>query len=66
LALDYIHVGTAPGRSGLVVNPERHGKSYNFVFCDAHVEGLDPKTAYDFTNSAVRFNNDHQPHPETW
>jgi hypothetical protein len=27
---------------------------------------LDPKIAFNITNSAVRFNNDHQPHRELW
>jgi prepilin-type N-terminal cleavage/methylation domain-containing protein/prepilin-type processing-associated H-X9-DG protein len=66
-ALDYINVGIAPRLScGLPVNPERHGRGYNLVFCDAHVEALDPRVAFDLTNSGARFNNDHQPHPETW
>jgi prepilin-type N-terminal cleavage/methylation domain-containing protein/prepilin-type processing-associated H-X9-DG protein len=46
--------------------PPRHGKSYNFAFCDGHVEGLNPDWMFNPTNSAVRWNNDHQPHPETW
>ena len=65
-ALDYIHVGIAPREWGLAVDPERHGRSYNLVFCDAHVEGLPPGVAFDLTNSAARFNNDHQPHRESW
>ena len=51
---------------GLFRSPERHGKIYNAAFCDGHVEGIDPKVAYDVTNSATRWNKDHQPHPEMW
>ena len=46
--------------------PSRHGRNCNFVFCDAHVEALLPTIHSNPTNSAVRWNNDHQPHPETW
>jgi prepilin-type processing-associated H-X9-DG protein len=46
--------------------PSRHGPNCNFVFCDAHVEALLPAIHSNPTNSAVRWNNDHQSHPETW
>jgi prepilin-type N-terminal cleavage/methylation domain-containing protein/prepilin-type processing-associated H-X9-DG protein len=46
--------------------PARHGKTYNFAFCDGHVQALNPDWMFNPTNSAVRWNNDHQPHPETW
>jgi prepilin-type N-terminal cleavage/methylation domain-containing protein/prepilin-type processing-associated H-X9-DG protein len=46
--------------------PPRHGKHYNFACCDGHVEGLNPSWVYNPTNCAVRWNNDHQPHMETW
>jgi prepilin-type N-terminal cleavage/methylation domain-containing protein/prepilin-type processing-associated H-X9-DG protein len=46
--------------------PERHGKNYNQLFCDGHVTAIPPVVVFDFTNSAGRWNNDHQPHPETW
>ena len=63
LATDIICVGKS---WGLLLNPERHGKAYNLVFCDAHVEGSAPNIAFNITNCAVRFNNDHQPHRELW
>ena len=46
--------------------PLRHGKPYNTAFCDAHVEGIVPAILFSPTNSAMRWNNDHRPHPETW
>jgi prepilin-type N-terminal cleavage/methylation domain-containing protein/prepilin-type processing-associated H-X9-DG protein len=46
--------------------PTRHGQKCNAVFCDAHSEAIDSFKLFNPTNSAVRWNNDHQPHPETW
>jgi prepilin-type N-terminal cleavage/methylation domain-containing protein/prepilin-type processing-associated H-X9-DG protein len=46
--------------------PLWHGGNCNVVFCDSHVEGIAPASLFNRTNSAVRWNNDHQPHPETW
>jgi len=46
--------------------PPRHGKNYNVGFCDGHVEGLRPAQLFNPTKTAVLWNNDHQPHPETW
>jgi prepilin-type N-terminal cleavage/methylation domain-containing protein/prepilin-type processing-associated H-X9-DG protein len=46
--------------------PPRHGKNYNFACCDGHVEGMPPGTLFSPWVNAVRWNNDHQPHPETW
>jgi len=51
---------------GFTACVERHGKTYNAAFCDTHVEGIPPIMLYSLTNSAARWNNDHQPHPETW
>ena len=51
---------------GFMYYPERHGKNYNQAFCDAHVEAGKPSILFNVTNSAPRWNNDHQPHPETW
>src|SRR5262249_44236687 len=47
--------------------PVRHGKNYNQLCCDGHVESLDPKILFDAqTQTAVRWHTDHQPHPEMW
>ena len=57
----------APWRlsTGLVV-PERHGRSYNLLFADGHIEAIPPMVLFNITNMAARWNNDHQPHPEMW
>ena len=44
----------------------RHGKNYNQVYCDAHVEAIPPVVLFNPTNSATLWNRDHQPHPERW
>ncbi len=46
--------------------PLQHGRNCNLVFCDAHVEAMPSLKLFNPTNSAIRWNNDHQPHPETW
>jgi prepilin-type N-terminal cleavage/methylation domain-containing protein/prepilin-type processing-associated H-X9-DG protein len=56
-----------PDRDGWKeVNPLRHGKGFNMVFCDAHVLLVAHKDLFNPTNTAVLWNNDHQAHPETW
>jgi prepilin-type processing-associated H-X9-DG protein/prepilin-type N-terminal cleavage/methylation domain-containing protein len=45
----------------------RHNKGANAVFCDGHVEYAKEIVWRRKTDSArQRWNNDHQPHPETW
>jgi prepilin-type N-terminal cleavage/methylation domain-containing protein/prepilin-type processing-associated H-X9-DG protein len=46
--------------------PARHGKNYNVAFCDGHIESMDRTALFDPARTAVRWNNDNQPHPETW
>ncbi len=45
----------------------RHNRGENVVFCDSHVEYARHLIWLKKTDSArQRWNNDHQPHPETW
>ena len=44
----------------------RHGGRPNVVFCDGHVSDFTISFLFNATNSAPLWNNDHQPHPETW
>jgi len=53
-------------REGVLLFPPWHGKRYNQLCCDGHVEHITPSVLFDGTKSATRWNNDHQPHPETW
>jgi prepilin-type N-terminal cleavage/methylation domain-containing protein/prepilin-type processing-associated H-X9-DG protein len=45
----------------------RHSRGGNVVFCDAHVEfGKQTNWMRAVSSARMRWNNDHQPHPETW
>jgi prepilin-type N-terminal cleavage/methylation domain-containing protein/prepilin-type processing-associated H-X9-DG protein len=47
--------------------PPRHNFGDNVVFCDGHVEFAKQAVWLQKTVTArQRWNNDHQPHPETW
>src|SRR5262249_19472156 len=48
------------------IKTPRHGKGYNVLSCDGHVELISRLVLFDLKKSAQRWNNDHQPHPETW
>ena len=63
---DVMVPGLTKTKIGVLPYPERHGKNYNQLCCDAHIEGIRPAVLFNITNTAVRWNNDHQPHPETW
>jgi hypothetical protein len=51
---------------GHLQNPPQHGKSFNVLSCDVHVESVKILYYGDLTKSAVHWNNDHEPHPEDW
>jgi prepilin-type processing-associated H-X9-DG protein/prepilin-type N-terminal cleavage/methylation domain-containing protein len=65
-SLAYLQPGLASAYAPIYKYPLRHGQNCNVVFCDGHVEGTAPSKLFNMTNSALRWNNDHQPHPETW
>lgn len=45
---------------------KRHGETYNQLFCDGHVSALNPWFLFNPTNTAPKWNYDHEPHPEQW
>ena len=47
-------------------DPARHGKNYNQLFCDGHVDAMNPWVLFNPTNTASLWNYDHEPHPELW
>jgi prepilin-type N-terminal cleavage/methylation domain-containing protein/prepilin-type processing-associated H-X9-DG protein len=47
-------------------DPARHGKNYNQLFCDGHVDAMNPWVLFNPTNTARMWNYDHEPHPELW
>jgi prepilin-type N-terminal cleavage/methylation domain-containing protein/prepilin-type processing-associated H-X9-DG protein len=44
----------------------RHGEKYNQLFCDGHVAAMSPWILFNPTNTGAMWNNDHQPHRESW
>jgi prepilin-type processing-associated H-X9-DG protein len=52
--------------SRLAFDPSRHGSTYNALFCDGHISGINPWVLFNPTNSARMWNCDHEPHPELW
>lgn len=46
--------------------PQRNGKNYNQLFCDGHVEAVDPWLLLSPPNCAAMWNRDHEPHYEFW
>ena len=77
---DMIAIGELAGFGFPAVFPwyGLHGRGFNAVFCDAHVESSNPKLIPQQWNAngwidykpdaarAKRWNNDNQPHLETW
>ena len=44
----------------------QHGKNFNVLFCDGHVQPIKVSDLFKPAISAVSWNYDHQPHHETW
>ncbi|HYT59242.1 MAG TPA: DUF1559 domain-containing protein [Haliangiales bacterium] len=73
---DMIAFGDAKGPLGIVISPilasglipsTRHNEGSNILYCDGHVEYQKQKILIKETDPArQRWNNDHEPHPETW
>jgi prepilin-type processing-associated H-X9-DG protein len=56
---DYVLWG---GMAGWIIDPPRHGKNYNTLYCDGHVAAIDHRVLFDLTKTAANWNNDHQSH----
>jgi prepilin-type N-terminal cleavage/methylation domain-containing protein/prepilin-type processing-associated H-X9-DG protein len=74
---DMIALGELGGFGYPALTPyyDLHARAFNAVFCDSHVETGHPGTIWKNylywtfkpdVAQARRWNNDHQPHPETW
>jgi prepilin-type N-terminal cleavage/methylation domain-containing protein/prepilin-type processing-associated H-X9-DG protein len=46
--------------------PPQHGQNFNVLSCDGHVAAVNRLQLFNPTNSWRFWNNDHEPHPETW
>jgi len=60
------YLNGAPEYYGNPQLPKRHGKNYNQLCCDGHVEAMAPRVLFNPTNTAARWNIDDQAHPEFW
>jgi len=63
---DRLRCGLTTSWDQAFMYPLRHGKNYNVVFCDVHVQGMPPTVLFNPTNTAAMWNNDHLPHSELW
>jgi prepilin-type processing-associated H-X9-DG protein/prepilin-type N-terminal cleavage/methylation domain-containing protein len=73
---DMIAFGDAKGPLGTVISPirasglipsTRHNDGSNILFCDGHIEFAKQQTLIEETgHRRRRWNNDAEPHPETW
>ncbi len=63
---DAMDCGLRPDDPRYEITAPRHGRGYNVVACDAHVALVPRSWLLNPTNSARSWNNDHEPHPETW
>jgi prepilin-type processing-associated H-X9-DG protein len=63
---DFMACGLEPLSFTAEIRTPRHGKGYNVVFCDGHVVLVARPVLFDPSKSAVNWNNDYQPHSETW
>ena len=46
--------------------PMRHGRNYNVLCCDGHIPGIRISDLFSHDKTARNWNNDNEPHPETW
>lgn len=60
IGLDEMYVG------GMAPFNAPHGSRFNALYCDGHVQLLMIPDLVDPARCASTFNNDHQPHPESW
>ena len=65
-AYDHADIGANGTYDPREINTPRHKKGFNVVFCDGHVSLIKGADFIDRRRTARNWNNDHEPHPETW
>ena len=63
LGYDFVYCSSAVFRPA---RPPQHGRSFNVLLCDGHLSSSYIADLFNPTNTARNWNNDHEPHPETW
>jgi prepilin-type N-terminal cleavage/methylation domain-containing protein/prepilin-type processing-associated H-X9-DG protein len=61
-----IECGLLDAGVGNEIKTPRHGKGYNVLCCDGHVQFIPRLVLFDLRKTGQNWNNDHQPHRETW
>lgn len=61
-----VSIGLDAMSLGLSDSSVPHGTGYNVLYCDGHVALVKVRDFKDPRRAAVNYNNDHQPHQETW
>jgi prepilin-type processing-associated H-X9-DG protein len=63
---DFMVCSLSPNFFTSEIKTPRHGKGYNVLACDGHVVFIERGVLLDPKKSSLNWNNDRQPHPETW
>ena len=64
--VDFIFGASSQSSYLTLAHPPQHGSKFNVAFCDGHVASVKLTDLFNPTNTARYWNNDHQPHSETW
>ncbi len=57
---------TFTGLAFRLQQPPQHRDDANMLFCDGHVSPIELSELFDVKKTAANWNNDYDPHPETW
>jgi len=63
---DSMVCGDSASLRAFEVTTPRHGNGYNVLSCDGHVELIQRQVLLRPARSALRWNNDHEPHQDLW
>lgn len=64
--LNILTCGRIKDQDSYPYDPKRHGKYFNMLFADGHVEGFLPTVIFDPTKTGEMWHYDNLPHKEFW